>query len=231
ANVAPGRVEVQALKLGFETRAQAVEVVQGLTVDVTLTLSPLAVNGSYFEMFPYTGFQACQWYVEGTIAHCTFPYTAVHGTLRQHGVNLTNYGLPPDLQENKDRYNFTVRLDHEGVVSELFWRAGSAAAAYQILVIMCPWYDPLWDECVPPGTTTTGVRYFTKIGTNPLRIEWKHPNREHHKMTPFVMARANVNGDDTHPVGIAFNQKIDLYNSVFYGAEPPPNFSAGPTDA
>lgn len=228
--VPPGLVQLQAYQLGFQPAAKEVEIRVGESTAVTLILHPLPANGSYFESFPYIGFEACQWYFEGTIAHCTFPYTAVHGTLRRNGVNLTQYGVPPDVQTNHDRYNFTVRLDHAGVVSELFWRAGSAAAAYQMLVIMCPWYDPLWDECVPPGTTTTGVRYFTKVGTNPLRIEWKHPNKEHHKLTPWVMSRANVNGDDTHPVGISFDQRIEMYNTVFYGSDPPPNFSGGPPD-
>jgi hypothetical protein len=119
--------------------------------------------------------------------------------------------------------------NHSKVISELFWEATSTAATHQVLIIACGWWDPVLDECVPPGTTTTGVRYFGKVGTSPIRIEWEHPEPDH---LPWVMARANVNGNfsDMKPAGIALDQKIEMYNTVFYGGDPPPGFTAGPVD-
>jgi hypothetical protein len=210
--------------------ARTVELTPGETTELTFTLRALPANGTYHESFPYVGLQPCQWYLEGTIAHCTLPYTAVHGAAKRQGVNLSQYGAPPDVQDTKDRFNFSVRPDHTGVVSELYWKASSLGAVYQVLVIMCPWYDPVWDECVPPDAPpgNVGVRYFAKVGTSPISIKWKHPETKHLQLAPFVWSRANVNGADDRPVGVAIDQKVEFYNTVFYGAEPPEGFTAGP---
>lgn len=231
-NLPPGSHELLVYAMGYDAIGRMVELGAGQTLELTLTLRALPVNGTIHETYSYVGIQPCQWYFEGTIAHCTFPYTAAHGGARRNGVNLSQYGAPPDLQDNRDRFNFSVRPDHSGVVSELFWKASSLGAVYQVLVIMCPWYDPVFDECVPPGSApgTTGVRYESKVGTSPISITWRHPSPEHLLMAPYVWSRANVNGADDRPVGIAIDQKVEFYNTVFYGGAPPEGYSAGPAD-
>lgn len=230
-NLAPGEYDAIAVKLGYQALGRRVELLPDKTTEVTFLLSPLPTNGTYYESFPWVGLQPCQWYFEGAIAHCTYPYTNAYGTAKRNGVNLSAYGLPRDLQDNRDRYNFSVRLDHTGGVSELFWKASSAAATWQLLVVDCAWYDPFWDECIPPDAApgTTGTRYFTKVGRSPVRIEWKHPNMKHLALSNWMMARANVYGDPQGALqaGFAFDQKIEMYNTVFYGSPPPEGFTAG----
>lgn len=228
----PGSYDVSAYALGYGSLARRVDVVAGQSVDVTFALPILASGAAFYESFPYVGFEACQWYFEGAIAHCTLPYTQAHGTLRDNGVNLSQYGAPRDLQENKDRYNFTVRADHTGIVSELVWQAQSAGATWQALILACGWYSALWDECVPPGETHTGIRYHFEVGQNPIRLQWKMDEEQlaYLAKSPWIMSRANVYGSDQIAVGAAFEQRIEMFNTVFYGAEPPEEFSAGPPD-
>ena len=230
--LAPGAYEVSAYALGYGALARRVDVIAGEALDITFALPILTSQTAFYETFPYVGFQACQWYFEGAIAHCTLPYTQVHGTANRSGVNLANYGIPKDLQDNRDRYNFTVRAEHTGIVSELVWQAASAAAAWQALVLACGWYDPLWDECVPPGETHTGLRYHFEVGQNPVRLQWKMDDEqlEYLKISPWVMSRANVYGSEQVAAGLAFEQRIEMFNTVFYGADPPEGFTAGPPD-
>ncbi len=228
----PGSYDVSAYALGYGALARRVDVVAGQSVDVTFALPILASRAAFYESFPYVGFEACQWYFEGTIAHCTLPYTQVYGTAERNGVNLSQYGLPRDVQDNRDRYNFTVRADHTGIVSELVWQATSAAATSQALILACGWYDPLWDECVPPGETHTGIRYHGVVGTNPIRLEWKLDDEQlkYLEKSPWIMSRANVHGSEVVAGGFALDQRVEMFNSVFYGADPPEGFSAGPPD-
>ncbi|HEX9816532.1 MAG TPA: carboxypeptidase-like regulatory domain-containing protein [Candidatus Thermoplasmatota archaeon] len=228
----PGDYDVSAYALGYGALARRVSVVAGQRADVTFALPILASGTAFYESFPYVGFEACQWFFEGAIAHCTLPYTQAYGTLRDNGVNLSQYGLPPDLQENKDRYNFTVGADHTGIVSELVWQAQSAGAAWQTLVIACGWYSALWDECVPPGETHTGMRYHFEVGQSPIRLQWTMDDEQlaYREQSPWVMSRANVYGSDQIAVGVAFEQRIEMFNTVFYGDDPPEGFTAGPPD-
>jgi hypothetical protein len=230
--LAPGAYDVSAYALGHGSLARRVQVEAGVATEVTFALPLLPSGAAFYEVFPYVGFEACQWYFEGAIAHCTLPYTQAHGTLNESGVNLQAYGIPRDLQDNRDRYNFTVGQNHTGIVSELIWVPASAAAVYQALILACGWYDPLWDECVPPGETHTGIRYHFVVGTNPIRHEWKMDEEQlaYAKKSPWVMSRANVYGSDSIAVGLAFEQRIEMFNTVFYGADPAEGYSAGPPD-
>lgn len=228
-----GTYDVSAYALGYEAQARRIQLEAGRTVDALFTLRQLASAEAYFELFPYVGFESCQWYFEGAIAHCSLPYTQAHGTLRENGVNLSQYGLPPDIMDNRDRYNFTVGPNHTGIVSELVWQAASAAATWQALVLACGWYDPLWDECVPPGETHTGLRYHFVVGRSPIQLVWKMNQEEldYLKRSPWVFSRANVYGSDAVAAGFALDQRIEMFNTVFYGADPPEGYTAGPPDA
>lgn len=228
-----GEYEIAAYALGYQAVGRRVTVEAGQNQDLTFTLEILPTAQAFYEVFPYVGFEACQWYFEGAIAHCTLPYTQAYGTLNESGVNPGAYGLPKDLQDNRDRYNFTVRKENTGIVSELQWQASSAAAVYQGLVLACGWYDPLWDECVPPGETHTGMRYQFEVGTSPIRLIWDldEEQMKYLDQSPWLMSRANVYGSDDIAAGFALEQRIEMWNTVFYGAEPPEDYTAGPPDA
>lgn len=228
--VPPGPHTLSITAPGFASVTVPIEVRASEVTEVVRALTANPSDGPHGEVFPFVGFEACQWYLPFALAHCSLPYTQAHGTLNRYGVNLSQAGLPPDIQANRDRYNFTVRPNSTGIVSELIWKASSAAATWQALVLACAWYDPTWDECVPPGSVSTGERYYGVIGTSPIRLEWVHEHPEH---LPWVTSRANVNGNttDLRPAGFALDQRIEMYNTVFYGMDPPEGYTAGPPDA
>lgn len=228
-HVEPGEHRVVVQAIGYESFARSVEVVAGQIVRAQFTIAVLPIAEPYHDVFPFSGYQSCQWYIGGTLSTCTLPYAQAYGAAHQNGVNLSQYGLPEDPLPSRDKYNFTMTENHTGVISELIWEPASAAASHEILIIACGWWDPVWDECVPPGETTTGVRYFTKVGTSPIQIHWTHPEPDD---LPWVMSRANVNGNfsEGKPAGVALDQRIDMYNTVFYGADPPDQYTAGPKD-
>lgn len=228
-HVRPGEHRVVVQALGYESFAKTVDVVVGQITTVQFTIAVLPVEEAYHDVFPFSGYESCQWYVPIGLSTCTLPYAQAYGLLHQNGVNLSQYGLPEDPLPSRDKYNFTMTENHTGVISELIWEAASAAATHQALIIACGWWDPVLDECVPPGETTTGVRYFGEVGTSPIQIHWTHPEPDH---LPWVMSRANVNGNTSEgkPAGIALDQRIEMYNTVFYGADPPTHYTAGPKD-
>lgn len=214
----------------YTARTNKIEVYSGQATTVNFVLELLPFNGTYYEVFPYVGLEACQWYTPIGWAHCTWPYTAAYGGAAQNGVNLSSYSIPADLMENKQSYNYTVHPNSTMIVSELFWNAASAAAIYQRFYQACAWYDPVIDACWPPGETTYRLSFYAEgIGTSPITYRWQH------NMTsdlPWVQSRASVFGDSQdRPIAFALSQKIDMYNTVFYGEIPPESFSAGPVDS
>lgn len=203
-------------------RETLVNVTAARTTSLLVILVPLPTEVSFHETTQYSGLQQCMIYTSVYLASCSQPYTAAYYTARSNGVNLSQYGLPEDVLTNKYRYNFSVRLEHTGIVSELIWTPASDAARYYKLVVGCAvWYDPIIDECVPPGESATSGRgiYAVARGVNPLRIEWDAHDWD--EWLPWVMSRAYLSGPVDRPAGAALDQRIDMYNTVFYGARVP----------
>jgi len=57
------------------------------------------------------------------VSTCSWPYELVYLTAHKNGVNLSNYGAPSDIQQNKFRHNVILTPGAEGVVGELEWKA------------------------------------------------------------------------------------------------------------
>ncbi|MBI2078416.1 MAG: carboxypeptidase regulatory-like domain-containing protein [Euryarchaeota archaeon] len=220
AKVLVGVYELEVSLGGFEPRTLAINVSEGRTTAVSILLVPLPSDVSFHETTPFQGIQRCMFFTAVFKASCTYPYTAAYGNLHKNGVNLSNYGAPADPVENKFRYNFTARADHTGIVSELVWRAQTEASRYYTFQLSCPWYDPTWDDCVLPGATGPANEntYAVARGISPLRIEWKAEKKE---WLPWVMSRAYLWGGADRPAGAALDQRIEMYNTVFYGGPVP----------
>lgn len=225
AKLPVGEYALNATRGGYYNASLKAVVEPRRTTSVLVTLLPLPADVAFYESFPYSGLQRCMLYTNVFLASCSYPYTAAYGAAKQQGVNLSNYGLPPDVMENRYRYNFTAGPDHTGIVSELAWRAGTDAARYYVLQLSCAWYDAIVDDCVAPGQTTWQPTntYARARGVNPLRIEWKQDL--HPEWLPWVMSRAYLSGPADRPAGVAVDQRIDMYNTVFYGAPVPNDWS------
>lgn len=223
-----GNITLVVTHAEYENHTRPVQVQADEEVSVTVPLVPLPTEEAYFELFPFAGFQQCMWYTPAFKSGCGYPYTAVYYTALQNGLNLSQYGAPSDVFDNQYRYNFTVRADHTGIVSELVWEAATDAAKYYSLELSCAWYDPVVDDCVPPGETTWDPQntYAVARGVSPLRIEWEHERPE---WLPWVMSRAYLSADVNAPVGLALEQRVDMFNTVFYGGGVPEMYTAAPT--
>ncbi|HLE47844.1 MAG TPA: carboxypeptidase regulatory-like domain-containing protein [Candidatus Thermoplasmatota archaeon] len=224
AKIPVGAYELNITLGGFHSRTLSLNVSEARTTAVSILLVPLPADVSFHETMPFKGLQRCMFYTSAFKASCTYPYTAVYGNLHKNGVNLSNYGAPTDLIENRFRYNFTARADHTGIVSELSWRAQTEASRYYTFQLSCPWYDPTWDDCVVPGATAPANEntYAVARGISPLRIEWK---AEKATWLPWIMARAYLWGGAERPAGAALDQTVEMWNTVFYGGPVPKGFS------
>lgn len=222
ARVPVGLYELNATLDGFHAAALRVNITEGRTETALVTLTALPSEVAYYETFPYAGVQRCMVYTSVYLASCSQPYTAVYYTALGAGANLSSFGLPQDPIDNKYRASFEVRENYTGIVSELSWTATTDASRYYKLVLSCPWYDPVIDDCVPPGETgpTNEATYAVARGVSPLRIEL-NPKDIRTDWLPSIMVRAYLSGPVERPAGAALDQRIEMYNSVFYGLDVP----------
>lgn len=225
-----GDYVMHVTKGGFHNLTHNATVAPRRTTSVVLVITPLPADVSFHTTFPYTGHHQCMVYSNVFLGSCSHGYTAVHGTLRSNGVNLSQYNVPPDVLNNKYRYNFSAELDHTGIVSELIWKAQTDASKYFVLQLSCAWYNAAVDECVKPGDTAWANEntYVKARGVSPLRVEWSgHESQIYKTKSQWIMSRAYLSGPADRPAGVAVDQKFEMFNTVFYGAPVPDQWSVG----
>lgn len=235
-DVLPGEYIIDAARLGYEPAVTKVTVVAGQEVIVQgLRLALLAtVEETYFKLTQFRGFYDCALGAVVWISACSYPYTAAVLALRDGTcveppactppvINLTQYGVPEDIQNNPFRYNWTLEPGSTDVVSEMMWEATSAASTRMYLDLDCGDYDPVWDDCVNPDGR---YNYADTEGESPLRVVW---NTEDIEVKPtWVMARGYLPFYDPQ---VALSQPFDIYNAAFYHGEAPEDFTSLPKDA
>jgi hypothetical protein len=95
---------------GFVTSSKSVTIPEESVVVLNFTLAPVPVKSSYVDYFPIDGFLSCQ--------------VAV---VAQGETRLTDCSMGLD-SNSKPLITFNVNPDLAGIVLELEWQAGSAAA-------------------------------------------------------------------------------------------------------
>lgn len=228
-SVPPGRHVLLVGALGFEAAAKAVEVVAGEITPVTFIVGAIEAPGlTYADIFHFTGFFECALAVPGWVSACTYPYTAVYLSARDNGVNLSTYGAPPDLQPNSHRFNITIGQDIGQFVGELSWQPTSAAATQMRLNIKCGDYHPVWDDCVYPYDVSGGsIRYGEAVGQSPLRVvidaeEFYDLGKDKGKWDLAQNPEIWIMNYVSLPHGttqIAFQQRFDVWDTVFYNGK------------
>ena len=228
-NIMPGPQTLDVGRLGYQTIARQLEIVAGQTVELTILLTAIEVTSEvYAEVFRFVGFFECALGTSAWISSCSYPYTAVWGTAKENGVNLSSYGAPQDIQKNTHRFNFTVKPGIEELVVEMTWQPASAAATRMLLMHLCGDYDYVYDECKERHRYGPGNGY---VNANPIqgRIEGKQfekgcPGSKFcvKKGPIWVMAYAGL------PFGnpqLAFQQKIEIFDSAFYNGPAPEDYT------
>lgn len=233
-NVVPGKHVLAVGRLGYESVARNVEVVAGELTETDVTLTPIEIEDeAYGETVRITGFLECAMGTAAFVAPCTYPYRLVHGAAMANGVNLTNYGLQPDLHPNKFWLNITIKPKAEQLVAQLTWQAGSAAAQRMNLFLLCGDFDPVLNEC------TERIRYGLgngHSGTNPIRavIDAKEFRTKGCPASKFCLKEKpiwianDVAMPFQTPPQLAFQQRFEVWDTVFFNAPGPDDFSALP---
>ncbi|HLE47219.1 MAG TPA: carboxypeptidase-like regulatory domain-containing protein [Candidatus Thermoplasmatota archaeon] len=218
-NLAPGTYDVFADKLGYASKGGKVAVEVGNTTSLDFVLVPLAVAEIHFVVDTYSTLLECMVQSTVWVSTCSWPYELVYLTAHKNGVNLSNYGAPSDIQQNKFRHNVILTPGAEGVVGELEWKA-TTDLAKRLRIVDCREYDQIQDTCA-------GKHHPDFKGESPIRGEWKLPKElkpKEGKTTTYVSAVWLDWGGATD-VGVVLQQRIDLYNSIFFQGLPPEEWS------
>lgn len=222
-NLPPGDYVVAANRLGYDDAIANVKLADGETKWHNFTLAPLAVaDEPYPQYSTHKAKLQCMLKTAAWVSSCSYPYTAVYLSAKDHGVNLSSYGVPADIMDNKWRYNFSVEHGAKSIVSEMTWKAQSSMANTLWLRLCTPEYDPVADDCLK--------QYASVAGANPLVTTWSVPK----DMVPKTAKRAWVmsavwptGSDPTNPTdtGVFLDQTVEMFNTVWYNGEPPENWS------
>lgn len=247
-DVPPGTYALDVGALGYAAQARQVEVVAGQITSLSLFLAAIQVASEvYYEIVPHTGFFDCALATAAWISACSYPYTAViqgidNGTcdpifglpcVPGTGIDLTSMGAPKDLQDNRHRFNITIRQNVGQLQAELVWTPTSAAATRMMIQILCGDYDPVWDECVE------GIRYGNgngQEGTSPVKaiisgkeIIGKGNGSDEYDLTKrseiWLMNYVGLPFGDPQ---VALAQRFDIWDTVFYNGEGPEDWSVIP---
>lgn len=163
------------------------------------------------------------------------------------GVDLWSVGAPKDVQNNVHRFNITIPQNIGQLQAELVWTPSSAAATRMNLMVVCGDYDWIADDC------TIALRYGYANGvrgTSPIkhvieREDWEDENGGGHK--GFYTADGNgtkwdlyankeiwvmnyvglpfSDFDDPTTTQLAFAQRFDLYDTLFYNGRGPDDWT------
>lgn len=222
-NVAPGQYDVAVNLLGYDSDIRRVQVEAGTTTYANFTIAAVAATDEAYPQFSsHKAKLQCMLRSFAWVSSCSYPYTAVYLTAHEHGVNLSAYNVPPDLMDNRWRYNFSVNKGAVSVVSEMSWKAQSSIADQLTLRLCTPVYDAVLDDCE--------TQYALVTGKSPVMVTWGVPSGlpPPKAKSGWVMSAVwPAGGSATEPLtnGVFLDQTIEMFNSVWYNGEPPEDWS------
>lgn len=241
-DVAPGRYSLLVGALGYESTARTIDVRAGELTSVAIVLRAVEVADElYVEIIHHVGFFECALATDVWISSCSYPYTNAVGTTKNGtclgstctpapGVDLTQYGAPKDIQNNVHRFNISVRPNIGQLQIELVWDSASAAATRMLIMVLCGDYDFFWDECYEgirygPGSGVSGPSPVKSIVAGEEFIE-KGKGSIKYDLEKFpevwIMNYIGLPFGDPQ---VAFQQKFEVWDSVFYNGEGPEDWS------
>lgn len=220
-NVPPGPHDVTAIKLGFSSTGKrvTVEASQQLT-GVILTLTPIAVEAAYHEIFgPYSGYFNCFYGTPITIRPCTY-----------------DPSLNDAVFDDTRRQAFKLSANHWAtIVGESRWTQGAFATGVGMAIY------PSYSErdgshwwCEADGRSPLIFRYDAidpevKDGVSVCNSQGELDPMPSMDINPLVLvADPGFGGESLEkpPLRLMLQQRFELMTTVFYGDPAPPEFSA-----
>jgi hypothetical protein len=251
-NIVPGKYVLVIQKLGYQSTARNVVVTAGHVSETAFILASMeAPSVAYVVVYPFTGYMDCAVQVPVWVSACSYPYTAAWGSLNNTHVNP---GLPKDVQNNVNRFNISIKQTVGQLYAELEWKAASAAATRMQMIILCGDYDYVWDDCLWPDSAGSSIRFNDSNGKSPVRVGVMHDvfaskgkdkgkydiNKNpsiwimNYIALPFgciprtsgyPSATDCAAGLPGNEVQIAFQQKYQVWDSVFYNGVAPEGYT------
>ena len=238
-SVPPGSHTLDVVALGYASTARLAKVDVGQVLNVELTLAAIAVAElGYVSVLQHSGFLECAMGAVVFVAPCTYGYRSAWGNAHNAGVNISSAtGLPSDLHNNKFWLNFTIQPGADQLIAELVWDAGSAAATTMQLFILCGDFDYVLNEC------TERHRYGVNTSNSPVRVDVNRLDKDDDgddNMTKGCPdSKFCVTGTEpvwwTNDVAMpfstpqfAFQQRFDVFDSIFYYGQAPEGYTIIP---
>lgn len=192
--VAPGRINIDAQKLGYSSAAKPSDIVAGEVVEVQIILTPIAVQSEgYPQMIPLK-------------AYMQFGATTPALTLRP-GI-LLNDKLLFSTQMNKG-----VRTAY----TEMVWQSSAPLSAKKMRL------DTVFDGKAGQVASSKSPLIYVNEDINTT----KKMNLDYSIWLPFLCATCVEEAPD-NVVVVVYEQKFDIYLTLFFGMAPPVGYSAVP---
>lgn len=186
---------------GFLTASKSATVPMDASILLNFTLEPVPVRRPYHQVLPMAGFLSCQ------------AFAAAAGGTR----HLECGGFDSN---NKPIHDFAVGPDTAGVVLELVWEPGTAAAESLNVTV----------ETVNFGDQDQVLA--TAVGASVLRTQVSELQARRFYSSGGIMraiVAAGVDPDEyegSAGASVPVQQAFTLYASVFYVEPPPPTYTA-----
>lgn len=237
-NVAPGRQSVVVQKLGYESASRAVEVVAGQSVSLQFTIAQIVVHEAYHLSIPKTGYFECTWRYSAVLVGASGPcgYTNVNGTT---GNPLDQYVFT----NSERKWNYGADPGAMSVLNEMVWTAGSAATGDNLRIFFSY------------ADRSSQHTFCQADGFSPLVMKWEREEvdedsdweceigsegnqpsdepdtidlEEGMKLQTFVSVGVARVADTSTGQGFAYDQRFEIWFSMFYWEPAPADFSALP---
>jgi hypothetical protein len=190
SNIEPGSYSLASQKLGFKSHGMKITVAAAETLDVTITLEPVAVSLEVrTELVIGSTYIACGGYF-------------VLVTLSQNNVCAFDTNHNP-------KFEFEAKAaDLKGIMQELVWDRTSALTAERLSAEL--WYKPV---CNP--TCNGEKEYSATSSTSPIR-QYIDLSREKFAEDLIPLASMNLPASGGTAVYVIFQQRTTHYVTIFY---------------
>ena len=220
-NLPAGTYRLAAQKLGYESVAKAVTVAAGEAADVTLELAAIAIEVARHEVVgPLSGYFQCRSsvYQGGATGTCGYTCTAAcvnplgpvftgDNSILKFEIDSDNVAsVVGDMKWTPSAYgtssNLRFAFSYEKRVGSHWWCSGEGPSPLQFV-----WQADGESKCANVGGTTNPDQPLVK--DNPMRI---------YSNVPFAT--------QSSPLNLAYEQKFEMYGTVFYGEPAPEGYTA-----
>jgi hypothetical protein len=218
--LAPGTYFLVFTHLLYHTLQSSVEVKEGQASTPRAMLEPVFTAKPYHEQIKVKGYLLCGYGSLATNSICVLDYTQLvcgGGCAPEYHEQLQH------LQGDKRSFDLTVGARWETLVMELAFSPPAAGnAKYMVMSLSY-------------RARTASESFGSVTGPSPLALRFetgvKHPTETGSKRTMInasgeddLYLFLNEAADPSSPVVVAYQQDLQLFETTFYNAKPPPGW-------